>query len=68
MRPPGFWGDPGDMNEPTVVITLELRAEEDSISGRASVADGCEREFAGWVGLIAVLDDLVPAAAAPTGS
>jgi hypothetical protein len=44
---------------PTVVITLELQVEEDSLTGRASDGDGGEREFAGWVGLMAALDELV---------
>jgi hypothetical protein len=50
----------------TVVIRLELRPVEGSVSGRASDASGTEREFVGWMGLVAAIDALVPESSPPT--
>jgi hypothetical protein len=51
-----------------IVIRLELRREDDSLTGRASGGAGAAREFVGWMGLVAAIDALVqgssPAAAA----
>ncbi len=43
----------------TVVIRLELRSTDDSVTGRASDPSGQVREFVGWMGLVAAIDALV---------
>jgi hypothetical protein len=43
------------------VITLELRLDGDAPAGRASAPDREQREFAGWLGLIAAVDALAGA-------
>ena len=40
------------------VIRLELRLDGESPIGRASTPDGGERDFAGWLGLIAAIEAL----------
>jgi hypothetical protein len=40
------------------VITLELRLDGQSPIGRASTPDNRERQFAGWLALIAAIDAL----------
>jgi hypothetical protein len=47
------------MNKATVVIGLELDAEEDALAGRLTQPDGGVTEFSGWVGLICAIDRLV---------
>jgi hypothetical protein len=42
-----------------IVIRLELRLEDDSLTGRASDGAGAAREFVGWMGLLAAIDALV---------
>jgi hypothetical protein len=37
-------------------VTLELRIEEDSLTGRAIDSNGSVREFTGWLGLLGALD------------
>ena len=46
-----------------VRIELEVRVVEESVIGRARTADGNTREFAGWLGLMTVLEALLPAPA-----
>jgi len=46
-----------------VTITLELRVAGDSLAGRAVDGAGHARDFSGWLGLVAAIDALVPAAA-----
>jgi hypothetical protein len=40
------------------VIRLELRLDGESPIGRASTPDDGERDFAGWLGLIAAIEAL----------
>jgi hypothetical protein len=47
------------MKNATVVIGLELHADERALTGRLTQPDGEVTEFRGWVGLIAALDGLV---------
>jgi hypothetical protein len=58
----------GGVDGRPIVIRLELRLEDDSLTGRASDGAGAAREFVGWLGLVAAIDALVrgnaPAAAA----
>jgi hypothetical protein len=51
--------DPVAMNKATVVIGLELEAEEGALTGRLTQPDGDVTEFSGWLGLIAALDGLL---------
>jgi hypothetical protein len=51
-----------------VVIRLELCLANDSLTGRASVGSGAEREFVGWMGLVAAIDALLPGGAPAPGS
>ena len=46
-----------------VRIELEVRVVEESLIGVARVADGTTREFAGWLGLMTMLDAMLPAQA-----
>jgi hypothetical protein len=48
------------MDGTTITVTLELRVEGDSLTGRASDGAGSVRSFAGWLGLVAAIDALVP--------
>jgi hypothetical protein len=50
----------------SVVIRLELQVAGQSLTGRASDATGVEREFSGWIGMVAAVDALLsrPAPAA----
>ncbi|MBP2368525.1 hypothetical protein [Pseudonocardia parietis] len=47
-------------------IHLEIRLDGESPVGRAYDERGGTREFAGWMGLVAVIDDLL--GASPPGS
>ena len=40
-------------------ITLELDLHGEEVRGRAVPEDGDPRDFVGWMGLLAVLDDLL---------
>ena len=40
-------------------VTLEIRPEGDSFTGRAGDSRGVSVEFVGWLGLIAALDSLL---------
>ena len=61
MRPKGSVADPGDMDDATLTVTLELRLAGDALSGRATGSDGQTVDFDGWLGLLAALDAFVPA-------
>ena len=61
MRPEGSVADPGDMDDATWTVTLELRFDGDALSGRASGSDGRAVDFDGWLGLLSALDAFVPA-------
>jgi hypothetical protein len=41
-------------------ILLEVELIEETLTGRASASDGTTREFAGWLGLLNVLEGLLP--------
>jgi hypothetical protein len=47
-----------------VEICLQLRLEGQSPTGHVRVASGVGRDFAGWVGLVAAIDELLAAAEA----
>jgi hypothetical protein len=47
------------MEDATLTVTLELRIDGDSLSGRATGDGGEIVEFDGWLGLLAALDTLV---------
>ena len=46
----------------SVLITLELEPDGETLSGHAAGADGVRREFHGWIGLMGVLDAVLDAA------
>jgi FAD/FMN-containing dehydrogenase len=48
------------MQSSTTTISLELRYEGDCLTGRAANGRG-GREFTGWIGLLAAIDDLIGA-------
>lgn len=53
--------DPCDVHEPPAVfLQLVLRFERDTVSGLILTADGRERPFCGWLGLISALDREAP--------
>jgi hypothetical protein len=47
----------------SIVIRLELRVADDSLTGRVSDSSGAARDFVGWVGLVAAIDAFVPSSA-----
>lgn len=50
------------MDRPTptkLTLTVQLQLDADSFSGRADDDLGTGREFSGWLGLIAALDELI---------
>lgn len=56
------------MTDRTVHIDLELALHDEEVTGRAWSDGRPSREFTGWLGLIAVLDELAePPTAAPAG-
>ena len=65
--------DAGVVNTTTTQITLELELDGDSVSGHAVDAEGAQREFYGWIGLMGALDALLdgarkaPATTTPQG-
>jgi FAD/FMN-containing dehydrogenase len=46
------------MQSSTTTISLELRYEDDSLTGRAVNGSG-QRDFTGWIGLLAAIDELI---------
>jgi hypothetical protein len=46
------------MESSTTTIRLELRYEDGCLRGLAANGDGPPREFTGWIGLLAAIDDL----------
>jgi hypothetical protein len=46
------------MQSSTTAIRLELRYEDGCLVGRAENGDG-RREFTGWIGLLAAIDELL---------
>jgi hypothetical protein len=47
------------MQQTQLTVTLELDLADESLSGRVIDADGAERPFSGWMGLVGVLDNLL---------
>jgi hypothetical protein len=47
------------MNDETITITLELRLDGDSVSGRAHNGSGPAGEFSSWLGLVSAIETLV---------
>jgi hypothetical protein len=47
------------MDDARLTVTLELRIEDDCITGLATGDDGRTLPFDGWLGLLSVLDELV---------
>lgn len=47
------------MADETVTIHLEIKRDENSLTGRAHDDDGVERQFTGRLGLLAVIDALI---------
>ena len=46
----------------TIEITLKLRRDEGTVSGRASSPGREDREFAGWIGLMGLVDSMLDGA------
>ncbi len=57
--------DSATVSRDTVHVTVELRLTAATLTGHAVGADGAVREFAGWLGLMAALEALVPEAESP---
>jgi hypothetical protein len=55
------------VDEPMTTIRMELRRDGDFPTGRATDGDGRARDFAGWLGLIAAIDELLGAEREQTG-
>ena len=47
------------MDQPTVTITIELSLDGDAPAGHACLDGGVVKEFSGWIGLVAALDEIV---------
>ncbi len=43
-----------------VRILLEVEVIDESLIGRARASDGTTREFSGWLGLLKMLEGLLP--------
>jgi hypothetical protein len=48
------------MNETSLTLVLELSLDHECLRGSITSASGDRREFAGRLGLIGVIDDLLP--------
>lgn len=48
----------------TLTLTVQLQLDEDAFTGRALDDLGADREFSGWLGLIAAIDELIDTAPA----
>jgi hypothetical protein len=49
----------GTVDAGTMTICLELHLDGDLPTGRASDGSGGEKDFAGWLGLVAAVDALL---------
>jgi hypothetical protein len=47
------------MDQPTVTITIELSRDGDAPAGHVRLDSGVVKGFSGWIGLVAVLDEIV---------
>ena len=52
------------MDRTTLTLTVEIELDDDAFRGRASDDQGASRQFSGWLGLIASIDDMIGAASA----
>jgi hypothetical protein len=55
------------MDRPTplsLTLTVQLQLGDDAFTGRALDDLGADREFSGWLGLIAAIDELIDTAPA----
>jgi hypothetical protein len=50
------------MDRTRLTLTVELELDDDAFSGCASDDAGARRQFSGWLGLIASIDDMIAAA------
>jgi hypothetical protein len=53
-----------NMDRTTLTLTVELELDDEAFSGRASDDLGASRQFTGWLGLIASIDDIIGTATA----
>jgi hypothetical protein len=54
-----------DRQKPTTLtLTVQLQLDDDTFTGRAGDDLGADREFSGWLGLIAAIDELIDTAPA----
>ena len=48
------------MDASTITVTLELQVGDECLSGRVVTDGGVALDFIGWLGLLTVIDSLVP--------
>lgn len=65
MAGPSPWPIVAVMDGKDIRIALDLHVDGDALTGRATGADGVEREFCGWLGLMGAIDALVAVPAVP---
>lgn len=53
-----------NMDRTTLTLTVEIELDEDAFRGIASDDRGASRQFSGWLGLIASIDDMIGSATA----
>jgi hypothetical protein len=53
----------GAMTADPIRIVLEVQVVNESLIGLARASDGTTRDFSGWLGLLSVVETLLPAAA-----
>lgn len=51
-----------------LTVCIRLRLEGESPKGRARDSSGRERDFSGWIGLVAAIDHLLASAGEPDGA
>lgn len=51
-----------NMDRTTLTLTVEIELDDDAFRGCASDDQGASRQFSGWLGLIASIDDMISAA------
>jgi hypothetical protein len=59
QQAPGMLAGMDELPDRVVHIDLDLRVHGDEVAGRAAADGQPERDFSGWVGLLAALDALV---------
>jgi len=60
MRPQAGRPMLGGMESTQVTLMLELSRDGESLAGRVLTDAGAASDFAGWLGLVAAIDALVP--------